>query len=155
MDAGANHAQSFLASGNVIFDAASDARALLTYVRARLRSSFGFDQPWFVREMPVLQHLVDQNPFKDAPQDDIFEQCITFLPDILPITPLVWPTLPLRSSRNDVEVFAQTNTEAFSVTRQIGGKSGYATALLERNLGLEVTTRNWNTIRRMVEKFGS
>jgi uncharacterized protein (DUF1697 family) len=138
-------------SGNVIFDLESgDAQALVQSVRELLRSSFGFDEPWFVRDLEILRTLVNDDPFTDAPEDDIYEQCITFLPD----APLPWPESPLRSSRNDVEIFARTTTEAFSITRRIAGKSGYATALLERIFKIEVTTRNWNTIRRIVGKFG-
>jgi uncharacterized protein (DUF1697 family) len=147
--AGAEGVSSFLATGNVVLTAdAAEVAAIATRAAAALCAQTGLCEPLFVRSMPYLLALVAADPFVEAPPDDIHERCVTFLPDGFPGL----GSLPLQSARRDVTVFAQVRGEAYSVTRMVGGRSGYASALIERQTGLRVTTRNWNTVIRLLEK---
>ena len=60
--------------------------------------------------------------------------------------------LPLESQRKDCVVFRMSEGVALSVTREINGKAGYPTPLLERALNVPVTTRSWTTLLRVLDK---
>jgi hypothetical protein len=74
--------------------------------------------------------------------------CISFFEP--KVTTKVKPLI--ESKRKDCVVFRIGAGEAFSITREVNGKIGYPTPVLEKALNLPVTTRSWTTIRRMVEK---
>jgi uncharacterized protein (DUF1697 family) len=146
--AGATFTESFLVSGNLVFEVASEnLEAVVTGATQNLKQG-GFFEPLYVRSLPRLCRLVELEPFTTAPSDNSNERCITFLS--VPIE----TKLPLSSARGDVEVFKIDGLDAFSVTRSIAGRSGYATALLEAKFNLQATTRNWNTILRLVKRYG-
>ena len=56
------------------------------------------------------------------------------------------------SVRKDCLVFRAAAGLALSVIREVNGKIGYPTPVLEKALNLPVTTRSWTTIVRLVER---
>ena len=146
---GAGEVNSFLATGNLIFDGEEGRVLEITAHAAALLVKIGCKEPFFVRSLVYLVAIITFDPFAAAPRDNIYEQCITFLPGKLSGL----ATLPIQSPRRDVEIFSLEEFEAYSITRKINGRSGYAGALIERQTGSQVTTRNWKTITRLVEKY--
>ena len=61
---------------------------------------------------------------------------------------------PLESERKDCLIFRIDAGEAFSIIREVDGKTGYPTRVLENALNSPVTTRMWTTILRLVKKHG-
>jgi hypothetical protein len=61
---------------------------------------------------------------------------------------------PIESERKDCLIFRIEAGEALSIIREVKGKEGYPTPVLERVLNSPVTTRSWRTILRMVKKHG-
>lgn len=58
------------------------------------------------------------------------------------------------STAQGLAVFARRGDVAFALSRRLGRSPGSPNALIERALGTQATTRNWNTIERLVAKFG-
>ena len=146
--AGAEDARSFLTHGNAIFSAPSQ-RAALTIMRqatATLKACCGLDEPAFVRSIKHLAQLVASDPFADSPSDAIHERCVSFVTH----DAVASLDLPVVTARRDVEIFAAGPQEFFSVSRAIGASPGSPNALIERRLGIPATTRNWNTVVRIV-----
>ncbi|MEW6402518.1 MAG: DUF1697 domain-containing protein [Chloroflexota bacterium] len=150
-DAGAASASSFITSGNVVFATTSEtkARKVLASAREILKSLRGLKEPAFLRSLPYLSELAASDPFTSMNSHDIYDYSITFL-DVKGLEKL---NVPLKSLRGDLEIFRFTNGEALSVSHEIDGKVGNATAFLEKLLDVQVTTRNWNTIVRIVKRF--
>jgi uncharacterized protein (DUF1697 family) len=148
-DAGATFAKSFLTNGSMVFSAESAAIANSQLARAckTLRAQCGLEEPAYVRSLRHLSRLVSSAPFAALDLDGIYACCVSFLPqDCRTIT------LPLASKRRDAEIFHCNGGEAFSLVRKIGASPGSPNLLLEQRLKVAVTTRNWNTVVRMVEK---
>jgi len=146
---GAGEVDSFLATGNLVFESEEGHELEITAHAAALLVLMGCKEPFFVRSMVYLVAMTAFDPFAAAPRDNIYEQCVTFLPGKLSgLAPM-----PIQSPRRDVEIFSLVEFEAYSITRRINGRSGYAGALIERQTGSQVTTRNWKTITRLVEKY--
>jgi uncharacterized protein (DUF1697 family) len=150
LDAGASAATSFLTNGTLAFATAGDAVALAQRARERLTETCGLREPVFLRSLAVLRRLVGAAPFAGCDTGDVYECCASFLP---PRAGARVP-LPLRSARGDVEVLARRGDVVFALSRKFGASPGSPNALLERTLGTQATTRNWNTVVRLVAKFG-
>jgi uncharacterized protein (DUF1697 family) len=146
-DGGAGEPRSYLTTGNVSFDAADDSLGDLTRrVEGAIAHTLGRHQPIFIRSVPRLRALAAHDHFGRHRAEDVDERCVTFLPD-----GRRWDTpLPLSSRRDDVTVIVTDGLDVFSVTRRISGRTGNPGALIERRIGAPVTTRNWNTIERIL-----
>ncbi|MBL8957307.1 MAG: DUF1697 domain-containing protein [Myxococcaceae bacterium] len=147
-DAGAEVAFSFLTNGTVVFDARSPER-VLELARARLAAR-GLREPAFLRTLRALRRLVARDPFSAVNRADVHECSVTLL-DVAARFPRSAPRV---TPRRDVEVLGFTRSEVFSLSRVVGRSPGSPNAFLEKLLGLPATTRNWNTVVRVVKKFG-
>lgn len=152
LSAGAQTASSFLTNGTLVFSATSNAKArkVLTLACRAMLAECGLKEPAYVRQVNYLADLVASHPFKSVAPGSVYACCVSFLPETYTAPPK-W----LRASaRGDVEILRITDTEVFSVSRQLGKSPGSPNAFLEKLLGSPVTTRNWNTVVRLVEKHG-
>ena len=126
------------------------ARRVLAAARDLLRATCGPKEPAYIRSVEYLSELVALDPFAKVESGSGYDCCASFLH---PQSSMLGP-LPLESKRRDVQVLHFTGTEALSVSLKIGNTPGSPNAFLERSLGLPVTTRNWRTIVRVVERHG-
>jgi len=149
LQAGAVSAHSFLTNGTLVFEAPDTTAAQLAMrARARLHATCGLVEPVFVRSLAQLERLVARNPFEGIVLDDVYECCVTFLPNGAGRKLEV----PQRNVRGDVEIIARQGDAGFSLSRQFGASPGSPNAYLEKELGQQTTTRAWNTILRLVSK---
>ncbi|RQP25453.1 DUF1697 domain-containing protein [Albitalea terrae] len=145
--AGGAGVRSFLTHGNAVFSASGKraAQAVLRDACQRLEDVCGLAEPAFLRSLDSLAKLVASDPFADGPDDDIYERCVTFVPP--KAVPLL--ELPAINARRDVEIFAAGEAEFLSVSRKFTASPGSPNAWLERTLGMDATTRAWNTVVRI------
>ena len=145
-DCGVSNARSFLATGNVAFTSDGPASQLSRTLALAIAGVTEINEPVFIRSVSELERLHAGDPFALAPPGGFHERCVTFLQS----SPRSKPALPIRSQRGDVEIFSISSRNAFSVTRLVGGRPGQPGRILERRLDLPVTTRNWNTVERIL-----
>jgi uncharacterized protein (DUF1697 family) len=150
-DCGASFAESFLATGNIVFESgALSAREIADCALVRIEDAFGLCEPAFVRSIESLQELQTSAPFSSVTGDDIHERTVTFFDDLSrPAAPL-----PIRSKRGDCEVFMLGEREAFGVTWLVDGRTGNPGKLVEVSGRTRATTRNWKTIERLLSRYG-
>lgn len=149
LDAGAGSAQSFLTNGTLVFEATSAASAqVATRARDRLNAVCGLTEPVFVRSVAQLAKLVAAEPFAAIEQGDVYECCAT----LLPANAGRRLAVPQGTARGDVEIIGRQGDVVFSVSRKPGASPGSPNAYLEKVLGLQASTRNWNTILRLVAR---
>jgi uncharacterized protein (DUF1697 family) len=149
--AGAEDAASVLVTGNVVFTCTSGSgEAVAAGAAAHLAEVIGLYEPFFVRTLAALRELAAGDPFAAAPEADVYERCVTFLP--APGLPV--GKLPYLSPRRDCTIFARTDTEVFSVTHLINHRPGQPGKWIEQQAGQPVTTRNWSTIARILQRYG-
>ena len=148
--AGAASAESFQVNGTLVFTPGPGTRPRALAARAceLMAARCGLREPVFVRGLDELQALVASDPFAGQAAEGRDACCISFLG--APRKPL--PTLPLVTSRGDLEVLRTDDTHVLSVSRWVGASAGSPNAWLERTLGEPATTRNWRTLLRLVQK---
>lgn len=150
MAAGASAATSFLTNGTISFTARTNNTAQNVLARAceLLREACDLKEPGFIRAMDYLSRLVSCDPFGAVAREGVHACCVSFLA----ATHGSLAELPTESKRRDVKVLHVTDTEVLSLSLQVGNTPGNPNAFLEKHLGIPVTTRNWNTVVRLVHR---
>lgn len=150
-DAGFSAVETFIASGNVIFESRSGAiPALERKIERTLESSLGYPVAAFVRRAHDLPAVAGHQPFPssppDAPDGRIY---IGFLRG--PLNPAARSELMhLSTSTSSFDV---RGSEFYWLVRGNLMDAGISSAALERLIG-PATVRNRNTVVRLAKKYG-
>ena len=135
-----------LASGNVIFEAPGKDPHLHLAISRGLEKAFGFPITVVLRRAKELRAIVASEPFKGVPSGPDVRLYVTFLAQAKPGL----SGLRHSSSAKDVRIVRVAPGEIFSV---VSLSQGVGTpdlmAFLEKAVGHEVTTRNWQTVIRL------
>ncbi len=147
---GFENVTTLLNSGNIIFEAISDNEETLEKkISAHLEKSFGFPIPTVIRKSEMIYELLKSNPFKDVKLTKDIRLYISFLQENVQ-TKL---KLPWTSSDNSYKIIGKIGKNILSVLDISISKTPKAMEDLERYFGKNITTRNWNTIKRIEKKF--
>lgn len=152
LQAGAATAMSFLSNGTLIFSASrsSIAQAVANRACKSLQHICGMNEPAFVCSLQHLVDLVAEEPFSHFNDPAVIGHAISFFkPKVGAMV-----TAPIESESKDCLIFRISAGEALSIIREVNGKTGYPTPVLENVLHSPVTTRSWTTILRLVHKHG-
>ena len=143
--------ETFIASGNVIFDSASgSARALEERLESSLREALGYEVATFIRATKELAAIARHKPFAAAELEREGNVLyVAFLAD----RPGAEATRSLLSLANEVDDFHVAGREVYWLRRTKVGESKFSGALLERTLGAQATVRNSTTVRKLAAKY--
>lgn len=140
--------KTFLASGNVVFDAPQTNAGVLTkQLEEKLKKTFGFAISVLIRSIKELQRLDKANPFagiKVTPQTRLF---VTFLTE-KPVSSL---KIPYKSPDGNFKILRASKSEVCSVLTITNLRRGMQfMAVLDKEFGRMITTRSWSTITRIL-----
>ena len=147
---GFSNIRTLLATGNVLFESdETDTMVLQQTIEVGLTETFGFDVPVIIRTLEEMQALADSDPFRGIEVTPDTRLYITFLaeePDSdLPV--------PYESPTKNYQILAVSEREVCSVlTLTDTMRSPDAMNILEKEFGKNITTRNWNTVLKLLEK---
>jgi uncharacterized protein (DUF1697 family) len=146
--AGCKNVRTYIQSGNVIFDCASDKSTLLfVNIRTKLQKLIGSDPVIMFRTLSDLQAIVKYDPFKSVQNEALIKLYVAFLAE----KPRVKPKLPLISSKEALEALAVKNLEVFILSRRKpNGFFGFPNNFIEQELGVLATSRNWSTVTKVL-----
>ncbi len=139
-----------LNSGNIIFDAiADDSEKLEKTISEHLEKVFGFPIPTILRKSEMFYELLDNDPFKDVILTKDIRLYVSFMRKDAEIDlPLPWTNDD--NSFKIIDIFDKT---IISVLDLSVSKIPKGMEALERSFGTDITTRNWNTIKRIEKKL--
>ena len=135
-----------LQSGNLVFAVDKPPGAVARELESALRAELGLDIPVLVRTGTELKRVVARNPFGKVATDGS-RHLVTFLSERLA------PAVAREVERADVapERIAVSGREIF-LWLPNGFQRARATRLLkDEKLGVVSTTRNWNTVEKLIE----
>ena len=147
---GFENVQTVLASGNILFEAVEkSAKELALMIAAALEKKYKRSIGVIVRSVDDLHDLADKKPFKYIDITPATRLYITFLSE----KPQTTLKIPYVSPQKDFTILAVTNSEIISVLT-VTEKRGTTDAMniIEKEFGKNVTTRNWNTIEKILKK---
>lgn len=141
-----------LASGNVVFGAPpAGAGGLAREIEAGLAKALGQQGAVVVRGIDELRCLAAAEPFRDVAVTPETRLYVTFLPE-----PLGPGTQPVGDSPDgNFRIVHATDSEICSVlTVTPDRRTVDLMGVLEARLGKRITTRNWNTLARILKLEG-
>jgi uncharacterized protein (DUF1697 family) len=147
--AGFTNTETFIASGNVLFDAPpGSTRALEQLIEKALRDGLGYEVASFIRTPAELGAIVRHDRLS-ADGHDGARRYIAFTR-----TPLnAEAQSKLLAHRSEIDDFVVEGREIYWISRTTMTQSPFSGALLERILGTPATLRNVTTVRKLAAKF--
>ena len=141
----------FIASGNVIFDAPDeDAVALAQRIESHLRQALGYAVATFIRSDSELAEVARYRPFAPGELDAEGHSLYIML---LPAAPSAEARQKLAALRTDVDDFHLHGRELYWLCRTRLSESTVSGAMLEKAIGLPGTIRNSTTVRKLAAKY--
>ena len=144
--------ETFIASGNVIFETKSaNAKMLEKKIEIKLKEALGYEVSTFIRTDTELADIAKYQPFKKSELDAAAALNIAFLSD-----PLDEPSVKkLMILKTDIDNFHVHGCEMYWLCRKKQSESTFSNAVFEKTIGIRSTLRGANTIQKMAEKYSS
>jgi uncharacterized protein (DUF1697 family) len=140
--AGFTQVRTVLASGNVVFDTAETAEAVIAR-RAEAAMGRELGRAFFTIVRPVarLREMLSDPPFESHGIPPHAKRVVSFLRSAQA------PRVPLPLAQDMASVFLCTGREVFTAYVPTGDGPVFMN-LIERAFGTEITTRTWDTVAR-------
>ena len=140
-EAGFEHVQTYVQSGNVVVTTTRAASAVPAAVAAVMKERFGIEIAVVVRTRPQLAKIVDRNPLAKVASDPKRYQ-VTFLDG----APHPAAVEKLEAAAVGGERVVRVGRELYSWHPDGLGRSKLARLLSDKGLGVTATSRNWATV---------
>lgn len=142
--------ETFIASGNVVFESAeANARALETRIEKGLRDALGYEVVTFIRTPSEVAAIAAYAPFPAEVMAQAKGVNVAFLRDEISAE----TTQKLMGLRTEFDDFHAHGRELYWLCRTRQSDSKISNVLLEKSLGLRMTIRGENTVKKMAAKW--
>jgi uncharacterized protein (DUF1697 family) len=147
---GLANVETFIASGNVVFETRSkNAAALEKSIAKVLQAGLGYEVATFIRTDEELAAVAAYRPFLPAAVARARANCVGFL-----ATPLdAAATKTVMAFKTPIDDFVVRGREVYWLSRVGQGESKFSNAVLEKALGRQSTFRGINTVLRMADRY--
>lgn len=148
---GFSNVETFIASGNVIFDSRSTStKALEKKIEACLKETLGYRVAAFIRSTSELAAIAHYQPFKAA---DLKAEGNALYIAFVAGEPSVEAKQKLLSFATEVDHLHVSGREVYWLCRRNISESAFSGALLEKTLGMQATLRNSTTVKKIGSKY--
>jgi len=147
---GLRNVETFIASGNVVFDGGSpDENALRKRIEKHLHQSLGYEVVTFLRTERELGALVKGCPFPEA--EVAAAQALNVALLQAPLTGEA--ETRLQALGTELDAFRASGREVWWLCQVKQSESTFSNAVFEKALGLKATFRGFNTLQRLAAKY--
>lgn len=140
--AGFSEVSTVLSSGNVVFGATGTPRAIARKAQAAMQEHLGRSFLTFVRPVAALEAMLQADPYQAFRLPAGAKRIVTFLEE----PPAQAPVLPMRADGASLLLLQDLHLFSAYVP---GAKAAAFMVLIERTFGKDVTTRTWDTVRKV------
>ncbi len=151
---GYTNVKTLLNSGNALFDATSlsgatpDKCTLRDSIEKEIEKTFGFGAHTIIRSIDEIKKLIENDPFKGITVTPATRLYVTFLTD----KPKSTLKIPYESDDKLYRILTVDDAHICSVLTVADTKNTTdAMKILEKEYGKNLTTRNWNTVEKMLK----
>ncbi|OGO32342.1 MAG: hypothetical protein A2Z16_06895 [Chloroflexi bacterium RBG_16_54_18] len=149
---GFSSVETFIASGNVLFEMPStDAKSLEKKIENQLREALGYDVATFIRTDTELSDIANYEPFHQSDLVAAAALNIAFLADALDDE----AKRKLMALRTEIDDFRVHEREIYWLCRTKQSESTFSNAVLEKTLGRRSTLRGVNTVKKVAAKYSA
>ncbi len=138
--------KTYIQSGNAVFGTKLRASELTKAIEAALTSYMGRPIATTLRTDKQLEAVVNARPFAEV-ATNLSRLCVTFLSH----APTAAELAPLYAASFEPELFEVAGKELFTWHPEGQAKSALATTIAKLKLRGAVTTRNFNTVIKLLE----
>ena len=140
---GLRNVQTFIQSGNVIFDA-RDSRTLEAKLEKQLEKTLGFRTEIFLRSMEEVDRIVKQHRFEPKEDETLHVVFLKSEPEKSRIE-------SLKQYNSEADEFAVIGREVYNL-RHDRDRSIFSNNFIEK-IFHTATTRNMTTVKKILEKY--
>ena len=142
----------FIASGNVVFEATTkNVKVLEKKIEKGLRQALGYEVAVFIRTGAELAEIANYKPFPQSMLNAAEEFNIVLLSNTLD-EEFKQRVMALRTDTNEFRVHGR---EIYWLRRKKPNGSTFSTVPFEKTLGRLVTIRSANTVRQLAVNYSS
>lgn len=145
VEAGFGNARTYIQSGNALVYTDLSAKEVETRVHDLIKKHIGADLAVVVRTRAQLQKVLNENPFKDG--YDISRVFFVSFAE----NPPARKVRELLAQDFSPEALAITKNAAYMYVPGTYGRTALSNNYLEKKLGVAATTRNFNTLSKLIE----
>jgi uncharacterized protein (DUF1697 family) len=147
---GFSNVETFIASGNVVFETTSkNAQALERKIENRIHEALGYHVAVFIRTDAELAAIANYEAFRPSDLDTAVALNIAFLAD-KPDDKLRQKLMTLKT---DIDDFHIHEREVYWLCRKKQSGSKISNVVLEKALSQKCTLRGANTVKKMAAKY--
>jgi uncharacterized protein (DUF1697 family) len=149
---GFSEVETFIASGNVVFQTSAKNIALLeSEIAPGLRNALGYEVATFIRTDAELAHIAAYKAFPQSELDTAAAFNIAFLANPLGQK----AKQKLMALTTEIDRFVAHEREIYWLCGKKQSESTFSNAVLEKTLGVKSTIRGVNTINKMAARYAS
>jgi len=145
---GFKNVETYIQSGNVVFSSKEkNTVSILEVIKSNLFKSFGFEVDVQVLDVEKFKHITQNHIFLDGNQDKTKAIYYTLLSE----KPAIELTLELNKLNQTTEFFKIEDEVVYCFYPNGYGSSKWNNVFFEKKLKVSCTTRNYNTMYKLVE----
>ena len=149
-DLGYAKVETFIASGNVIFETPiEDTLGLEQSIRTKLRDGLGYDVAVFIRTDVEVAAIAAYQPFSQAKMD----AAVAFNVAFLSVSPDEQSNLKLMALISSIDDFHIYKREIYWICKKKQSQSSFSNTVMEKITKQHSTLRGINTLRKITELF--
>lgn len=138
----------YIQSGNVIFHSdEADPAVLRDRIVHELKIQLTFDIPVIIRTPAELQEAVQDTPYPTVNVDANEQRYVTFLSQ----APTEVALAKLQAAQSEVDEYHVKGLTVYLLIRKNYGDSKFSNNFIEKKLGVAATTRNWETVNKLIQ----
>ncbi len=144
---GFNEVQTFLNSGNITLKSGLHPEQIKKKIEGLLKKYYPFPMDIFIRTYQELKTVLSQDPFRKEQGLDNSKKCIAFLSE----SPQKERVAALAADTKIEERYFVIEDVIFIYYDNGIEKSYFSNGFIEKRLNVRSTTRNWNTLAKVIE----
>jgi uncharacterized protein (DUF1697 family) len=139
----------YIQSGNVIFKSEKSLSDLefAAKIEKAIYKKYGFEVPVIIRNKDEIQKIISINPFLKEKNMEEKRLYVTFLSEI----PAKKNIESIKSFDFSPDQFLIIGKEVYLCVSNGYGETKLSNNFFEKKLKVNATTRNWNTVRKLLE----
>ncbi len=146
---GLKRVETFIASGNVIFESSANAASLESKIEKHLAAKLGYEVATFLRTPAEVQSIATYQPFNATAMKNCGALVVGFVR-----APLVAQSIGLVNAlKSNIDDFHVNGREVYWICKTKQSESKFSNAVFERTLRAQATFRGMNTVKKLAEKY--
>jgi len=146
---GLKRVETFIASGNVIFESNASAASLESKIEKHLAAKLGYEVATFLRTPDEVETIAAYQPFNAAAMKNCGALVVGFVR-----APIDAQSIGLVNAlKSDIDNFHVNGREVYWMCKVKQSESKFSNAVFERTLRAQATFRGMNTIKKLAEKY--